>query len=399
MAVPRDLALLRKGQPPLDEALLEEMTIGRELWLDPVREHYLGNYIRKGGSKVKVLVGNEGSGKTHLLRCAAEDARKLDYLTVWLSARDASWKLSDVVSLYKAVAAQVDREELLRGICRRVAAKLGYDEDQYDGSASILPLLVEQEGLPRDIAQRELRQAAMQAFRDSDLSPPFYTLAYTLVAKRMGPEQPPAVLQACWKWLLGEKLEPAEKRAARLYDRLMKSSARVWLYSLIRLLRLSGKAGIVVLLDDLEAITQRDPETGRFRYTPRAAKDIFELIRQLIDDVELLQNFLLVLSGRPEVVEDERRGFKSYEALWMRLQSGLVPTPHFNPWADMVNVDAHSAAAGGEGFAEAVAKRLQEALRSRGIERRYRDVSLPPTTSPVRQRVMEVALMTEAEDA
>lgn len=398
MPVSRDLALLRKGQPPSDESWLEDMTVGREAWLDLVREHYLGNYIREGGSKVKVLVGTEGSGKTHLLYCVGADARKLDYLTVWLSARDLSWKLSDVVSLYKAVAAQVDREELLRGICRRVAEKLGYDADRYDGSGSILPLLVEQQGLPRNIVWQRILKAAVEAFRDCDLSPPFYTLAYTLVTNRMESEQP-VVLEACWKWLLGEKLEPAEKRAARLYDRLMKSSARVWLYSLIRLLRLSGKAGIVVLLDQLEAITERDPETGRFRYTPNAATDVFELIRQLIDDVELLQHFLLVLSGRPEVVEDDRRGIKCYDALWMRLQSGLVATPHFNPWADMLDVDAHLAAADGDGFVESVGKGLQEALRSRGIERRYQDVLLPTTTSCLRERVMEVALMTEAEDA
>jgi len=397
MPVPRDLALLRKGQPPSDESWLEDMTVGREVWLEPVREHYLGNYIREGGSKVKVLVGGEGSGKSHLLYCVAADARKLNYLTVLLSAREASWKLSDVASLYKAVAARVDREELLRGISRRVAEKLGYDADRYDGSGSILPLLVEQEGLPRDIAQREVRQAAAKAFRDCDLSPPFYTLAYTLVANRMLSEQP-VVLEACWKWLLGEKLEPAEKSAARLYDRLIKSSARVWLYSLIRLLRLSGKAGIVVLLDNLEAITERDPETGRFRYTPNAAKDAFELIRQLIDDVELLEHFLLVLSARPEVVEDERRGFKSYEALWMRLQTGLVSTPHFNPWADMVDVDAHAAAAGGEDFVQSVARRLEEALRSRGIKRRYRDGPPPAAATPLRQRVMETALMTEPQD-
>lgn len=397
MPVPDDLALLRKGQPPTDPAWLEDMTVGREVWLDRFREHYLGNYIPEGGSKVKVLVGKEGSGKSHLLRCVAEDARKLNYLTVLLSARDASRKLSDVVSLYKVVAAQVDREELLRGICRRVAEGLAYGENEYDGSGSILPLLVEQAGMPREVAERRLMEATERALRQCDVSPAFRTLAWTLVAKRMGAEQP-VVLDACWKWLLGEKLEPAEKKSARIHDRLMKSSARVWLYSLIRLLRVSGKAGIVVLLDDLEALTERDPETGRFRYTPNVAKDTFELIRQFIDDVELLQHFLLVLSGRPEVVEDERRGFKSYEALWMRLQSGLVPTPDFNPWADMVNVDTHATAAGGERFADAVGKRLQHVLSSRGIERRYREISPPPTPSLLRQRVMEAALMTEPKD-
>ena len=392
-----DLALLRQGQPPTDDVWLEEMTAAREVWLDRFRQHYLENYIHTGGSKVKLLVGSEGSGKTHLLRCVQADARVLGYVSVFLSLRDSAWKLSDIVSLYKAVAARIDHEELLSGLCRLVADKLGYDPEPYNGSASILPLLVEKEGLTRDIALRELRKAAVRAFDGSDLSPPFYTLAYTLVASRMGTEQRP-VIEGCWKWASGDKLEPAEKKTSRLYDRLTKPNGRIWLYSLVRLLRLSGKAGIVVFLDDLDVMLERSAETGRFLYTPNAAKDAYELIRQLIDDVELLPHFMLLLGGRSGVLEDERRGFKSYEALWMRLQTGLAPTHRFNPWADIVDVDDHMAAAGGEELARTVGQRLQDVLLKRGMARRYRELPPPCTSSPLRKVVMETALMTDAQE-
>ena len=65
-----DLEDLKSGVPPSNAGLLAGMTQGREDWLDRFQEYYLYNFIRRGhGSKVKVLVGSEGTGKTHLLRC------------------------------------------------------------------------------------------------------------------------------------------------------------------------------------------------------------------------------------------------------------------------------------------------------------------------------------------
>ncbi len=268
----QNLALLRSGQPPEDTAWLKAMTAGRECWLDRFGEHYLENYIRHGGSKVKVLIGSEGSGKTHLLRCVAADAEHLGYMVVSLSLRELTWRLSNIVELYRAVAARVDREELVRGLCRRVASVLGYSSEEYDGSGSILPLLVEKEGFTYQQANRELRTAAMRAMRDSGLSLPFSTFAYTLVSARMGADSPNS-LEACWKWLAGEKLEAAERKQSRLYDRLTRTNGRVWLYALTRLLQLSGKTGVVVLIDNVETLLERSPETGRFLYPPSASKD------------------------------------------------------------------------------------------------------------------------------
>jgi hypothetical protein len=69
--------------------------------------------------------------------------------------------------------------------------------------------------------------------------------------------------------------------------------------------------------------------------------DICELVRQLIDDTEVLSNFLFLLSGRKNVIEDHRRSFRYYDALWIRLQTGLADYERFNPLADLVDVDKH----------------------------------------------------------
>lgn len=390
-----DLDDLRLGNPPLNDQLLSGMTIGREHWLDRFQEHYLYNYLARGGSKVKVLVGSAGAGKTHLLRCVGQDARAMGYTVVYLSAREADYKLNNLPSLYSAVVSQIDKEELIRGLCCCVARNLGYENDQYDGSERLLPLMVE-EGLSNSDAKREIRKAVGGTFRELDVGPSFATFGYTVVSNRMVTGNEDAISVAI-KWLSGAKLERHEKQATGLFERLQKSNARAWLNSLVYIMQKAGKAGLVVMIDDLEVMTERSPDTRRFLYTTNAIIDTCELFRQLIDDVELLNNFLLLLAGRRAIIEDERRGFQSYEALWMRLQTGLVHGERFNPYCDIVDVDAHLAA-NGPNFPRDAAHNLSQLLQEMGLKHKFRELADLSGYGELRAGVMECALMTEMEE-
>ncbi len=388
-----DLDDLRAGNPPLNGELLAAMTLGRALWLDRFREYYLVNYIARGhGSKVKVLVGGAGSGKTHLLRCVEQDARSLGYETVFLSLREIDYKLNNLPNLYRAIVEQIDKEELIRGLCCCVANRLGYSREKYNGSGSLLPMMVE-EGLSPYDAKREIRKAAGNTFRELDVGPSFTTFCYVSTSSRMVTGDT-AALTSALRWISGQNLERHEKQKTGLFERLQKSNARSWLNSLVHILRIAGMTGLLVSIDDLEVMTERSSETNRYLYTVNAIKDTCELFRQLIDDTELLEGFLLLLSGQREIIEDEKRGFKSYEALWMRLESGLVPGERFNPYADIVDVDAHLAAQGPD-FAKQVASNLQRIFEEAGLQRRYKDLPDLSNYNELRGRIMESALLAE----
>jgi len=386
-----DLQNLRQGQAPRDPILLRDMTLGADLWLNWFKVHYLDNFISNGGSKVKVLTGTEGSGKTHLLRWIEIQAQQLGYLTTFLDLRESTFRLSDIISLYKAISQSLDREELSRRLCVRVAKELGDLYEHYDGSVSIIPIMVEN-GFSRQNARHEILRSSQQIIANSDLSLSCATFAYNLINERMI-EENGNMSSICWNWFHGERLESADKRRSRLYDRLTRPTARVWLYSLIRLIHLCGFKGLVILVDAVETVTERDPATNRYLYTPNQAKDTCELIRQLIDDVELQKNLMIVLSGRPQMVEDERRGFKSYEALWMRLQTGLVPVPDFyNKYADIVDVDLHLKASNA---VNTIDSHLQRLFENAGLQREYREYPILNTPSVLRQRVSENANFTQ----
>jgi hypothetical protein len=386
--VEEDIEELLSGYPPISPDLLLGMTLGRDRWLDRMRNHYLANYIADGGSKVKVLVGGAGTGKTHLLCSVLQDAQALGYQTVYLNATE--YRLNDLPGLYRAIVKQLDTAQLVNGLCHQVAKKLGYG--QYDEDASILALLMDDQGLTRDLATHEIKRAIGSTLKEADFGASFRAFAYSVISNRLIVGNEDSVRLAL-KWLAGEKLERYQKQATMLYERLQKTNARYWLNSLIRLLHMAGMAGLVVAIDDLEVMTERSPETRRYRYTANAIKDTCELFRQIIDDGELLDRFLLLLAGRREMIDDDRRGFKSYEALWMRLQSGLLPIDRFNPLADIVDTDVHLVAQGKD-FADQVQVRLGELFHESGMSL-HPERSMPDMGehTPLRAKVIETTLM------
>lgn len=391
-----DIEALKQGVPPDNFELIENMTVGREMWLDFMESHYLSSFIKSGGSKVKVVVGKEGTGKTHLLKNLEADANKQGYQTVYISLKEKSFKLNDLTGLYKAIVSRIDKERMFKGLCQRVAAGLGYSEDQYDGAERLLPRMVE-EGLGRALAEKEFRTAVGKAFRNADFGPSFTAFAFTIVKDRMlnGSSE---VSEAAWRWFKGERMERRERIALSFYEQLQRSNARYWLNSLIRMLRLSGIKGLIVLIDDCEILTSKEADSPKYYYTPNQVKDACEMIRQLIDDFELLGNCLFVFAGDETIIEDDRRGFRSYEALWMRIRSGLVPVERFNRLSDMVDTDLLMLSLGEDAPAK-VSKALLECLAAAGYERKFRDdITEKLSTQGIKRAVQENAWMAFHKD-
>jgi hypothetical protein len=337
----RDLSFLGQGQPPENDEFLSLMTIGREVWLDFFKKYQLDYFIANGGSKVKVLVGSEGTGKTHLIRSVLYDAQQVNYTTVYLSAYE--YKLNSLVEFYQEVVEQIDLEKLIRDICCVVAETFGFDQNQYDGSEVFIPKLRD-EYPNSQIAEKELRKRVAKIAKKCDFNPSFQSFIYQITYSRMVSNSLDNI-ELSKKWLSGtNEVSQAEKKAYKsllLFDKLQKFNARDWINSLIQLLKLSGKKGLIVAIDDLDVLTQRHTDSGKFFYSKNAVADVYEIIRQLIDDTETLEYCLFILGGRRSIIEDYDRGFRSYDALWIRLQTGLVGSEKFNSLADLIDVDKH----------------------------------------------------------
>jgi len=381
-----DIQRLINGSPPLDDKLLKEMTIGREKWLDRMRSHYLENYISNGGSKVKVLTGKQGTGKTHVLRCVLSDAKSLGYATVYLSARNC--RLNDLVSLYREIVDQIDKEELVIGLCRNVASKF-IDHEKYDPSELFVTNTNLYERYPtNDSAAQAIQQEVTSLIREADLSSSFKTFIYRVTCSRMI-SNPTSNIDILLDWLSGKSIAHKDRKDLALFDKLERTNARDWLNSLIQLLKLAGKKGLVIAIDDLEVITEKSLNNGRFS-SKLAIMDICELIRQLIDDTEVLAHCLFLFAGDRSVIDDPNRGFKSYDALWIRLQTGLIKSDKFNAFADLVDIDQHLKSQGND-FPNKVRKNLERFLVDAAIDQEdYKHLDgYRSKYSDLQQRVIE----------
>jgi hypothetical protein len=331
------LESLRHGSPPLDMKMLDAITVGeREGIWNSWRDSYLNDYILRGGSKVKFLIGKPGSGKTHALLLMLKEARRLGYVTFSADARRV--RLNKFDSIYQAVLDSVDMEALVTTYCNTVVEGLGYRAGQLPPEQDFLSW-AQAQGRAADSLRREIQEKLDALYQDRKINHNFalafsQLCAHHLGSRRLADEQK-EILQ---EWLKGRPLPVRSLKPLKIFTRIDKYNARHMMASFLYLLRLCGRQGLCAVVDDLSALLERGPE-GRALYGKSARNEVYESLRQLVDDFAGFQGAFFVFAGRTELIHDEKGGFKSYEALWMRIQnevSGSRP----NKFADLFDQDA-----------------------------------------------------------
>ena len=330
------LEILRRGEPPLDPRALKSITLGEQegiwhFW----RDYYLDDYIACGGSKVKFLTGKPGSGKTHALLLLLEEARQRGYVTFFASARHM--RLNKFDSLYQAILETVDVESLVSSYCANVISRLGYDPAQLDQGQDFFSW-AQARGRAPDSLRREIQEKLDELYLDRKLNHNF-ALAFTqLCAHHLGLRRLADGQQDTLReWLKGRPLPARSLKPLKIFTRVNKYNARHMMASFLHLLRLCGRPGLCAMVDDLNALLERGPE-GRALYGRAARNEVYESLRQLVDDFAGFAGAFFVFAGQTELIHDEKGGFKSYEALWMRIQNevtGMRP----NKFADLFNQD------------------------------------------------------------
>ncbi|MDD4334918.1 MAG: DUF2791 family P-loop domain-containing protein [Desulfotomaculaceae bacterium] len=330
------LESLRRGEPPLDLRTLKSITLGEQegiwhFW----RDYYLDDYIACGGSKVKFLTGKPGSGKTHALLLLLEEARQLGYVTFFASARHM--RLNKFDSIYQAVLEAVDVESLVSSYCANVIRSLGYEPVQLNPEQDFFTW-AQARGRAPDSLRREIQEKLDELYLDRKLNHNF-ALAFTqlcahhLGSRRLADEQK----ETLQEWLKGRPLPARSLKPLKIFTRIDKYNARHMMASFLHLLRLCGRPGLCAVVDDLNALLERGT-VGRALYGKAARNEVFESLRQLVDDFAGFAGAFFVFAGRNELIHDAKGGFISYTALWMRIRnevSGQCP----NKFADLFNQD------------------------------------------------------------
>jgi hypothetical protein len=329
---------LAAGLPPADDALLAELSVGVDFITDFWLEQYLDRYIFLGGSKIKFIVGDAGSGKSHCLRLFLAGAAQRHYKTALLSAKTV-W-IHDFKELYAAILPAADLPGSLAAYADTVIREMGYAPEDFAPGETFADYL-SRNGQFTPLARREIRAQIENFFLKNPRIDNNFALACTVLT---GGILGHPILEApnrslLLDWLAGAKgvrVAPLRKMGLSP-SRITKYNARHMLRSLVEVLRLTGTPGLVVGIDDLDVLAGAS-RLESLHYTKLRREDAYESIRELIDDIDTMSHLMMVFSFDRRLLDDERAGLKSYQALWMRIQNE-IDSDCFNRFADIIDMD------------------------------------------------------------
>jgi len=332
------LRRLLEGKAPDNQALMREVTVGADSLTDFLSEQYLKTYIPQGGSKIKFVTGRPGSGKTHIAQTLLAEAENQGFLTVSFSARTV-W-LHDFREIYLEILKHVDLDSLMEGCAQHVLRELIPNADERPEGMPIADFLISQRQL--DVITRgELRDLIRKYFLnnpalDNNFGLCCAQLAGDILGLATCEEETKSFLL---KWIHGDRtLKNVMLRSMGMaaYG-ITKYNARHMLRSLCWLVSFSGRPGILVCVDHLETVLNLSG-LDEMKYTSARRTNTYEIIRQLIDDIDSMKNILFVFAFNRVLMDHEKIGLPSYSALWMRIQNEIV-SPRFNAFTDIANLD------------------------------------------------------------
>ena len=338
---PADTAILYEGGVPQDITVLRSISVGLDHLISFLSEQYLDTYIPDGGSKIKMVTGRAGVGKTHFSHRMLAEADKKNYLTVHFSA-ESVW-LHDFREVYLEVLRQCDLEKVLQGCAFTIIRKMGYDPSEIGEGKSFMDFLSES-GNGDVIGRNEIRTWLREMFtRNPLLDNNFANCCSLLVGGILGyPPLENSSRELLMAFLHGDKtVKFSMLRALGLSpSRITKYNARHLLRSLAETVHIGGFKGILIVIDDMEILQKKHTE-GPIRYAKVRREDTYESIRQLIDDIDSMKYLMFLLCFDRVLLDNENYGMKSYQALWMRVQNEIV-SPKFNAFADIIDLDRYA---------------------------------------------------------
>lgn len=343
------LALTAEGPPA--EPLLRQLFVDPLGLADFLRCRYLESYVKDGGSKLKLVVGREGSGKSHLCHVLAAMASELGYIARVINANELP--LFSFDQIYRQIMVGVDPGNLVRKYAVGLVRSLGYNFPAHDDKFMDWAIL---QGHDARLIRRELRDhLGPDLIQDRDLDVSFATALGHLAGDELGISSlDPAARTAVVAWLQGHPVPARQRNRLHIRKAVDRYSARLLFRSLLHFLPKAGVRGVVLVIDDFHLVTEARPGAP-IRYTRARRDELYESLRQVVDEVDSLKGFLMVLSGRRALLDDDKHGIRSYEALWMRLQNE-VRSAKVNRFADLLDLDAVWEQQGHAGLVEIAAK-------------------------------------------
>ncbi|MBI4596483.1 MAG: DUF2791 family P-loop domain-containing protein [Candidatus Tectomicrobia bacterium] len=309
-----------------------------ESWLSIIKKEYLQDFIREGGAAVKCVVTVDGSAPLEIKSGLQRQAEETGFFFTTIDA--AFIKIHLVEQIFYQVAKQVDWDAAVLSFLRCLL------QDHYKLPQSQTEFTLEQIALLNGYEERDIRHAINNRLRDAlfldyAMSQEFRIAMITLCRHQLdSAEVSDSLCLSIKGWLRGELRLVSALKQALIFQKIGRHNARNMLLSLAHWLKLSGKNGLVLLLD-ISRYTMDKPKApdGTFYYSTGAVLDCYEVLRQFIDGTDESEYcFLAILAQSRFLDEGDRRSVHAYDALKLRIWDEVHDRIYINPLAPLVRI-------------------------------------------------------------
>ncbi|MCW3051571.1 MAG: hypothetical protein JWN14_741 [Chthonomonadales bacterium] len=360
-------------------------TLSVEDWLATIEYEYLADYIRSGGSSVKVLSGTDAQLKRAVARIQAV-ASSADYFTAHLDPAlpDVAGKRPDLHRIdrfFFKVTEEVDWKAWAAMQARQYLESRGIHLEEGRALGDLEQIALDNGRDPLDLLNQYQRELAMLQIRDPRLSIEFRTAITALGRALLIPDAvSPTSEEVLLGWFAGQSMPGAASalKKVQIYERINLANARPMLASFCHWLPQTGHAGLVVTLDfrpyefkkiakgkrqaeqlqkvreaiargaNAEELAQlaeeHDSAEPELFYSDAAYMQMLTLIRRFIDEIDRFERFFLVILTSPNFYKDKtldptvKRCYFDYDALQTRIGQEVHDTRYANPAASLVQL-------------------------------------------------------------
>ncbi|MCY4056570.1 MAG: DUF2791 family P-loop domain-containing protein [Gammaproteobacteria bacterium] len=307
-------------------------------WTEFLDGEYLSEYIPQGGSAVKFAVC-EAEAADRLAKSLLAAGARRNYAAVMLRAEDFRAHMPQDV--YCQIAAQLDWRGLVRERILRLAADASLTTEGIAtaGNEDLFGSLTKKNRITRqEVVQEVQKQISAQVYRRRSMTRNFRVAMTELCRAENATGGAPYTADPVFDWLTGREKRASVVRPFFIYGTIDRTTARGMFESTLHWLRDCGLAGLIVLLDNRRVLTTPNPKDGLKYYTRMMVLDHYEVLRELIDDIDRLPGLLLVVTTDAAFVQAGRRSYREYQALAMRIMNDVRDERRQNRAAALVTV-------------------------------------------------------------
>jgi len=314
---------LRRGTVPRNS--LDAFATGLERFESTLDEEL--RLVGSGGSKFKAIRGEYGCGKTFFARWLADRARKLGFATSEVQISETETPLHRLETVYRRLTERLATADTPQGALRNIIDGWFFTLEEDVLAEGVIDPNNEAKLLARTNDLLEQRLAKV-----TNTSPTFSTALRGYRQAHAQGQQ--AVADGILAWLSGQpNVAAAAKRFAGVKGDLDHFGALNFLQGVLTVLRDSGQAGLLMVLDEVETIQ-------RVRSDVRDKS--LNALRQLIDEVDSgrFPGLYLLITGTPAFYEGPQ-GVQRLEPLAQRLYVDFQTEARFdNPRAVQIRLPA-----------------------------------------------------------